>query len=150
MLKKLWHIITGNGKAGRYAGRRILVVEDGEVERRFLERTLERSGYQPILTATGEEGLKAAREQAPDLIFLDFGLPGISGKEVCDYLKKEEATKDIPVIFLTGTSLPKDVVDCFDVGCDYFLAKPISAGTLLKQMKTVFEEAEESQDLPNF
>lgn len=149
MLKKLWHIITGNGKPRPYAGRRILIVEDGEVERRFMQRTLERNGYPAILTENGEDGLKAALEQSPDLIFLDFMLPDITGKEVCERLKNNEATKNIPVIFLTGSTTPKDVVDCFDVGCDYFLAKPVSAGTLIKQMETVFEEADESQNLPN-
>jgi len=64
----------------------------------------------------------------------------MNGKAICSALKADPKSKDIPVIFLTGSASPKDIIDCYDVGAEYFLTKPISANQLTKQVQSIFNE----------
>jgi len=83
---------------------KILLVDDSRFLRLASERALVKAGYQVISAADGEEALRIARNQIPNLILLDMMLPKISGLEVLRALKQDAATKDIPVIILTGLS----------------------------------------------
>lgn len=141
MLRKLFGRIFNPASAGPAAnGRTILLIDDGEVERKTTSAVLGKRGYKVLTAENGEIGLKLAQEQRPDLILLDFMMPGMMGKEVCQRLKQIPATKDIPVIFLTGSIAPKSVIDCYEVGAEYYLAKPISARTLINQVEMIFNE----------
>lgn len=121
----------------------ILVVDDGEVERKFMEKTLKSRGYNVIVGCSGEEGVKLARENKPDVIFLDFSMPGgIDGQETCRQIKSEAYAKDTPVVFLSGSVSPNKVIDCYDVGAEYYLSKPIGAATLLEHTRLLIEDAE--------
>ena len=83
---------------------KILLVEDSRFLRRAGERALEKAGYEVLTAADGEEALKIAQDAIPSLILLDMMLPKLSGLEVLRTLKQGAATKDIPVIILTGLS----------------------------------------------
>ncbi len=141
----MWQAIkaffTGRKKENTQ-GKLILVIDDGEVERKFMTTTLERNGYTVIAANNGLDGLKLAQEKRPDAIFLDFAMPGMDGKEVCGKLKSEDDTKGIPIVFLSGSVAPGKVIECYDVGAEYYLSKPISAAALLEHTRLLIEDAE--------
>jgi CheY-like chemotaxis protein len=83
---------------------KILLVEDSKFLRLATERALARAGYEMNSAADGEEALRLAREKLPDLILLDMLLPKMSGPEVLAALKKDSATRAIPVVVMTGMS----------------------------------------------
>lgn len=83
---------------------KILLVEDSKFLRLATERALARAGYEVSSAADGEEALHVARERMPDLILLDMLLPKLSGPEVLMALKKDDSTKGIPVVVMTGMS----------------------------------------------
>jgi DNA-binding response OmpR family regulator len=83
---------------------RILVVEDSKLLRHAIQRDLTRAGFTVTIAADGEEGLRSAREELPDLILLDMMLPKISGLDMLRLLKKSAETNGIPVVVLTGLS----------------------------------------------
>jgi two-component system alkaline phosphatase synthesis response regulator PhoP len=83
---------------------KILLVDDSRFLRRAGEQALKRARYEVVTAADGEEALKVAQEQIPNLILLDMMLPKLPGLEVLRALKQDAATKDIPVIILTGLS----------------------------------------------
>ena len=121
----------------------ILVVDDGEVERKFMESTLTQRGYRVLVARSGEEAVKLAHDNKPDLIFLDYSMPGgMNGQEACKLIKKDSVTKNTQVVFLSGSATPTKVIDCYDVGAEYFLAKPISAATLLEHTRLLIEDDE--------
>jgi CheY-like chemotaxis protein len=83
---------------------KILLVDDSRFLRRAGEQALKRAQYEVVTAADGQEALKVAQEQIPNLILLDMMLPKLPGLEVLRALKQDAATKDIPVIILTGLS----------------------------------------------
>jgi two-component system, cell cycle response regulator DivK len=82
----------------------IALIEDSRLMRTLMEKDLIRSGYRVITAADGENGLRLAKEQHPDLVLLDMLLPKIAGLEVLRALKSDQSTKKIPVVVLTGLS----------------------------------------------
>ena len=134
-------------KSSRNSDKLIMVVDDGEVERKFMQRTLTQRGYRVLLAKSGEEAIDLARQNKPDLIFLDFlMLGGIDGQEACRRIKSESYAKDIPIVFLSGSVTPTKVIDCYDVGAEYFLSKPINASTLLEHTRLLLEDAQLSKE----
>lgn len=140
MWNKLFSLFFGNKGKTENSHKTILVIDDGEVERKFISRSLEKGGYKVATAEEGETGIKIAQEIRPDLILLDFIMPGIRGDVVCKRLKMDDRTKDIPVIFLTGSVKPMSVIDSYESGAEYYLSKPISTKELLKEVDTVFKE----------
>ena len=120
--------------------RRILVIDDNEIDRRIVEKLLGRGDYELIFADNGEAGLKKARSEHPNLILLDCVMPGMSGTEVCQILKKDKDLKRIPVIFLTGMDSPTYVINCYDIGAEHYLNKPINAKELMTQIELTFKE----------
>lgn len=110
--------------------RTLLIVEDNELNLEALSRLLQRRGFQVLGALTGEDGIRLAGEQAPDLILMDIGLPGIDGYEVTRRLKADPATAGIPVIALTAHALVSDRQQAFQAGCTDFDTKPIDMGRL--------------------
>ena len=129
-----------NGQAKILADKAILLIDDGITERTFMSKILAQQGCRVRTAADGQIGLEQANSEIPDLIILDFFMPGLNGKEVCQRLKASDKTKAIPVVFLTGSTTPEDVVGCYDVGADYYLSKPISAKALVRQLELTFQE----------
>jgi two-component system cell cycle response regulator DivK len=117
------------------AGKRILVVEDHEENRRLLRDLLTSVGYELIEAVTGEEGLASAEAQVPDLILMDIQLPGIDGYETTRRLKADPALRHIPVIAVTSYALSGDDVKALEAGCDAYVTKPFDPAELLEKIR---------------
>ena len=135
----------GDGAFEASKNKHILVVDDSETERVFYARTLERAGYEITAAESGPQALGLVRQRRPDLILTDFYMPEMNGREMCRILKEDPQAADIPVIFLTGSTKPADVIDCFDAGCEHFLEKPIDAKCLVRQVNTVLGDLEQER-----
>jgi putative two-component system response regulator len=123
-------------------GPRVLVVEDDVANRALLTTLLTRTGYEPVAVATGEDGLRAAIDESPNLVLLDVELPGMDGLDVCRALRADPRTVTLPVILLTGRSSLEDVVAGLDAGADDFLAKPYHQAELMARVRSVLRLAE--------
>ena len=114
---------------------RILIVEDEHAQREMISYNLEKQGFETLGADDGEEGLLIAREEAPDLIVLDWMLPSMSGIEVCRQLKAHEETTDIPVIMLTARGEEQDRVRGLETGADDYVVKPYSVEELSARIR---------------
>lgn len=119
--------------------KRILIVEDNEMNRDVLSRRLARRGYDVILATDGPHGLAMAQMHGPDLILMDLGLPEIDGWECTRRLKADDTTKHIPVIALTAHAMVGDRQRALEAGCDEFDTKPIDFVGLLNKMDRLLE-----------
>jgi len=120
----------------------VLVVDDEEDLLELVRYNLVRDGYRVTCVATGEEALKAARKQPPDLIVLDLMLPAVDGLEVCRRLKGDSKTRDIPIIMLTAKSEESDMVVGLERGADDYIAKPFSPRVLSARVKALLRRKE--------
>lgn len=118
----------------------VLVIDDSDVDRRLAVSMIGKA-FLPLAAASGLEGIALARERLPDVIVLDFMMPGMQGHEVCRVLKEDERTRHIPVIFLTGMDTPDTVVDSFKEGAETYLTKPIRPAELIRQIELALETA---------
>ena len=123
------------------AGKSILIIEDNVGQQVLYSRTLQKKGYQVAVAGNGADGVKAAVNGHFHLILLDFVLPDCTGADVCQRLKELAVTKDIPVIVLTSKDSPTSVINCYQAGAAYYLAKPVGAGTLLHHVELTLEES---------
>ena len=104
----------------------ILIADDNEVERLILSRVLESQGHNVIQAATGGQAIEAYHKQQPGLVFLDVLMPDIDGYEVASEIKKEQASRWVPIIFLTSLTDAYDLAKCIECGGDDFVSKPIN------------------------
>jgi two-component system, cell cycle response regulator DivK len=116
---------------------RILLVEDNEMNRDMLARRLARRGYEVAIAVDGEEGIRSARADHPDLILMDMSLPGISGWDATVRLKELDDTRAIPVIALTAHALASDQARAKEVGCDDYDTKPVDLSRLLEKIEAL-------------
>lgn len=114
---------------------RILIIEDEERIARFVERGLIYEGYRVNVAHDGQTGLQIARDNPPDLVILDWMLPGIDGLEVC---KRLRAASDVPIVMLTAKDDTKDRVTGLDAGADDYLVKPFSIDELMARVRAQF------------
>jgi two-component system phosphate regulon response regulator PhoB len=115
----------------------ILVVEDEPAIQELLALNLVQAGHNPIRALSVEQGQKLMRETMPDLILLDWMLPGMSGIEFARRLKSDELTKAIPIIMLTARGEELDKVRGLEVGADDYVTKPFSPRELNARIKAV-------------
>ncbi len=115
----------------------ILVIEDEEPLQVLLRYNLESEGYKVRYSAQGEDALYLINEEKPDLILLDWMLPGISGIEVCRLIRAKPEARDIPIIMLTARSEEAERVRGLATGADDYLVKPFSVPELLARIKTI-------------
>ena len=114
----------------------ILVVDDSPDGLQILNEVLKRQ-YEVRLARSGEQALQAAQKKPqPDAILLDIMMPGMDGYEVCSRLKANDATRDIPVIFLTAKADIEDAQRGFDLGGADFITKPILPPVVLARIST--------------
>ncbi|MGB3553384.1 MAG: phosphate regulon transcriptional regulator PhoB [Jannaschia sp.] len=114
----------------------VLVVEDEAPQREVLVYNLEAEGYVVQQATTGDAALDLAREDAPDLILLDWMLPEVSGIEVCRRLKSRPETRNIPVIMISARSEEVDRVRGLETGADDYVVKPYSVVELMARVRT--------------
>jgi two-component system alkaline phosphatase synthesis response regulator PhoP len=118
-------------------GEKIIVVDDEENIRELVKYNLDREGYRVTTVGSGEEALKQARSQVPDLIILDLMLPGMDGLDVCRELKNDPKTAHIAIVMLTVKGEESDIVIGLELGADDYITKPFSPKVLLARLKAV-------------
>ncbi|MBI5034342.1 MAG: response regulator transcription factor [Chloroflexi bacterium] len=115
--------------------RKILVIDDENLIRLIVRRTLEQHGYDVVLAANGSEGLMIANTSSPDAILLDVNLPDLDGFQVCTELRSTRTTSRIPVIMMTAADEPEDRAHGFNNGADDYITKPFECDELLARIK---------------
>ncbi|WP_107495887.1 phosphate regulon transcriptional regulator PhoB [Thalassobius sp. I31.1] len=113
----------------------VLIVEDEPSQREVLAYNFEAEGFSVRTAADGEEGLLLISEEAPDLIMLDWMMPGVSGIEICRRLKARSETRNIPVIMLSARSEDVDKVRGLETGADDYVVKPYSIAELMARVR---------------
>jgi two-component system phosphate regulon response regulator PhoB len=114
----------------------VLVVEDEDSQREILVYNLRAEGYRVVQCRGGDTVMEAAREDEPDLILLDWMLPGVSGIELCRRLKAASETRAIPVIMISARSEEVDRVRGLETGADDYVVKPYSVVELMARIRT--------------
>ena len=116
---------------------KVLLVEDNEMNRDMLSRRLQRNGFDVVLAVDGEQAVKAAAADAPDLILMDMSLPVIDGWEATRRIKSAAATARIPIIALTAHAMAGDREKAMAAGCDDYDTKPIELPRLLGKIEAL-------------
>lgn len=117
---------------------RVLVVEDEETLLFTIAHNLRREGYSVITAARGDDALRIAREQAPDLIVLDLMLPGVDGMQVTRLLRRD---LDVPILMLTALGGERDRVAGLDIGADDYMTKPFGMRELLARVRALLRRS---------
>jgi CheY-like chemotaxis protein len=118
--------------------RKILVVEDNDMNMQLVEFLLEEGGYEIVKATSGEEALSLTREAggaAPDLILMDIHLPGMDGLSVVRAMKTDDRTRRIPILALTAHAMRGDKDRFLEAGCDGYISKPIDVKTFIASIE---------------
>jgi DNA-binding response OmpR family regulator len=118
---------------------KILIAEDERDIRDLITFTLRFAGHEVIATANGEEALQTALQEIPDLILLDVRMPRMSGYEVCEQVKANEKTQQIPVVFLSAKGQESEVQAGLKVGAEEYILKPFSPDQLADRIRVILE-----------
>ena len=116
----------------------MLIVEDDKFLRELIVRKVGKEGYEVVIATDGEEGLKMAKEEKPNLILLDLILPAMDGFEVLRQIKEAEETKHIPVIILSNLGQKEDIDKAVKLGAqDYMIKAHFTTGEITKKIKEI-------------
>ena len=122
--------------------KRILIVEDQEDNRAIMRDLLNTAGYNLIEAVDGEEGVRLAQSERPDLILMDIQLPILDGYEATRRIRSLAELKSIPIIAVTSYALSGDEAKALAAGCDSYVAKPFSPRELLAKVREFLPKAE--------
>jgi len=122
-------------------GSHILVVEDEAAQREVIAYNLRKQGYQVRTASDGDEAELELAEAVPDLILLDWMMPGASGLELARRIRKRVETREVPVIMLTARAEEEDVIRGLDVGADDYITKPYSVSELLARVRSLLRRS---------
>ena len=121
--------------------KKILIVEDDDFLLQMYVTKLELEGFQVISAIDGIKGLRSAKKDKPDLVLLDLQLPSMSGFEVLEDLKRNNETKQIPVLILTNFSQKEDIERCLNLGAsDYLIKAHFVPSEVIAKIKNILEE----------
>mgnify|MGYP006273380055 FL=1 len=123
----------------------VLIVEDDQDILNLLSFTIQNQGYRALQSRQGEEGLKMARTERPDIILLDLMLPGMDGITVCKELKAKTETAHIPVVMLTAKGEENDRILGLETGADDYVVKPFSPRELVLRLEAVLRRSQPRQ-----
>jgi two-component system cell cycle response regulator DivK len=115
--------------------KKVLIVEDNELNMKLFNDLLEAHGYETFQTRDGMEAMDLARKHGPDLIVMDIQLPEVSGLDVTKWLKEDKDLKRIPVIAVTAFAMKGDEEKIREGGCEDYIAKPISVTKFLETIQ---------------
>lgn len=124
----------------------ILSIDDDKFVQSFIKSVLAKE-YTLHLASNGEEGIARAAEIQPDVIILDVEMPGLNGYEVCDQLKHNSKTANIPIIFLSSNSSLRERMQGYEAGGDDYLLKPCEPETLLAKVRVLLRYRDHEKDL---
>ena len=116
---------------------RILIADDNAGNREILIKRLQQQGYEFLQASDGEEALSSAKQNLPDLILLDVGMPKVDGFEVCRRLKNDPTLPVMPIILVTARAASQDVVMGLDAGADEYLTKPVDHAALVARVRSM-------------
>jgi len=122
----------------------VLIVEDEPPLAELVRYNLEKEDFRTLTVADGEEAMLMVAEEEPDLIILDWMLPGLSGIEVCRRLRERKSTRAVPIIMLTARGEETDRIRGLDSGADDYMVKPFSPNELVARAKAVLRRASPS------
>ncbi len=122
---------------------RVLIVDDDEDIRAYLDVTLALDGFEVIEAVDGQDGLERARRSEPDLVLLDVMMPRMDGLEVLRRLREDARTAHLPVVLLTARGQAADTVEGLDAGADSYLTKPFDAEVLLAHVRAALRRADQ-------
>jgi len=125
-------------------GKQILIVDDERAIREMIALALTGEGYGCVEASNAHEAEKLIKEVQPDLILLDWMMPGISGVDLVRRLRKDDATRTVPIIMLTAKTEEKDKILGLDTGADDYLAKPFSTRELSARIRALLRRSGES------
>lgn len=123
---------------------KILVVEDDRNNMRLITKLLDQDGYQIIKAETGEEGVKLALEESPDIILMDIKLPGIDGLEATKQIRAGRNNGSTAIIALTSYAMAGDRENYLKCGFTGYIEKPIDPYTILKEIKEIWKKNTQS------
>ncbi|MDP1813819.1 MAG: response regulator transcription factor [Leadbetterella sp.] len=118
---------------------KIILAEDNDMLRKSLNFFLEQKGFKVDQFANGQEALDSIKVNNYDLILVDINIPGISGMEITQYVRTEMYL-DTPIIIFTSSNVEQTEIDCFDIGADEFIAKPISPLVLITRINNLLKK----------
>lgn len=121
--------------------KKILVVDDDQNMLQLLYSFL-RDSYKVTMVSNGQEAIDSLRKQKPDLMLLDYLMPGMNGKEILEIIRRDENLKDLPVFFLTGVSDSNKISECLKLNPSGYILKPIGKFSLLARIRAYFEDSE--------
>jgi two-component system cell cycle response regulator DivK len=124
-----------NSNPGQRPAKKVLIVEDNDLNMKLFNDLLEAHGYLTLQTKDGVEALRMARLHRPDLILMDIQLPEVSGLEVTKWLKEDDELRSIPVIAVTAFAMKGDEEKIRDGGCEAYIAKPISVAGFMRTVE---------------
>ena len=120
---------------------RVLIIEDNLLNLELVTDLLEVNGFDVCSTSTAEEGLRMARELLPDLVLMDFGLPGMDGLSAIRNLKANPATRHLTIIGLTAHAMKGDEAIAMKAGCSGYVTKPINTRTFIDTVTKIMADA---------
>jgi two-component system, cell cycle response regulator DivK len=121
--------------------KRVMIVEDNELNMKLFKDLIEASGYETIRTRNGLEALDLARLHKPDLILMDIQLPEVSGLEVTKWIKDDDKLHRIPIIAVTAFAMKGDEERIRQGGCEAYISKPISVSKFVETIKSYLGDA---------
>lgn len=116
---------------------KILIIEDEPAMVELLRYNLESEGFDVVSAHDGEEGLMAVEEVQPDLLLLDWMLPGVSGIEICRRVRRDAKRSALPIIMITARGEEHDRIRGLDIGADDYVTKPFSPAELLARIRAL-------------
>lgn len=124
--------------------KKILVVDDDDDVRAFLSNMLTKNNYSVLTASGGKQALGISKAEHPDLILLDILMPDMDGRDVLKELKKDQDTKGIPVIVLTGRGEQFDRVDGLRLGAEEYITKPSEVYPILRQISNILNKKDKN------
>ena len=136
---------TDQGGERVAAVRRILVVEDNELNLKLVRDVLRHAGFEVIEARTGEDGVELATECHPDLVLIDLQLPGIDGVETLKLIRSNDGGRKVPVVAVTAFAMRADRERALRAGFDDYVEKPISVRDLPRHIRHLLDEEQQDE-----
>lgn len=126
-------------------GQTILVAEDDQDIRDLIVYSLEYAGYRVVAAKNGDEAVKLAKEEQPDLILLDVRMPRMNGYQACAVLRAHESTREIPIVFLSARGQETEIRRGLDMGAEEYILKPFAPNELYERVGSILERLRRQQ-----